>query len=340
MVLAVVRVHPVLRCFELFVECPRGAWELPRAPARASAEPRGRGRDHDEATAAAAAAHEEWDLPEDPAVRVRVLGFASEAEVTPRAARRPRAVFSEGLWSSEDDWRPRGRFLPAGVPPRVAPLGIPVGGGPTLARIAAVFRALRDRAVAWDLARVPPLVAYHGTSAACVEGILREGLRETEHGMLGRGVYLADPWKAAHRYAARGPAYAARPEGGALVRVYVAARPAELRWRVARSSVHEAAEACACAVCRRRGAPWCTVADHESRWRTAGFAGAAAPADERWGPEGMRRVLRNEEFCVRGDRCHVQQVYLLEPLTPEDMAVPYDPHARHVCWGVRRRRDP
>lgn len=224
---------------------------------------------------------------------------------------------TEGLWTCEDDWRPRGAFAPLGVRARAAPLGFPLRDEEWDV-LREAFARCADRAAERDLPRPTPLVAFHGTHARNWDSIRAHGLWET-FGMLGHGVYLADFDKAAGRYALRDADYGLRDAGDALVvRVFATARPGQLQWR---GTELPRSYACPCVRCARMGALWARVADHEDRWRRDGFRGCAALADQRADPTpgdarmrvGLRRVLRNDEYCLRNIYCFVQDAYIVDP---------------------------
>lgn len=76
-----------------------------------------------------------------------------------------------------------------------------------------------------------PIARFHGTSCKAAQSIILSGLRAS-FGMLGFGCYLTTFWKAAGRFGRRqNEAFALRPCGGAVVRVYACLAPDQIERR-------------------------------------------------------------------------------------------------------------
>lgn len=178
----------------------------------------------------------------------------------------------------------------------------------------------------------PVEVWYHGTDGAFLKSIAEDnGLRESEKGLLGPGVYLATFWKAAGRYAARDAAYTLRTEEGraAVLRCYV-----ESERLLRRGGAFErgavAAEPCDGSAASLSSSSDCPCpcgcgtdyADHTGTWRARGHDGYVLyPVLRR----GIRRkrdgapcyVVRNPEVCARREIVHVQSIHLVDMRTVE-----------------------
>lgn len=119
-------------------------------------------------------------------------------------------VLRGGIWVVDDDFAAAGGVEELGVVPRVSVFGIPVDPAAV-----ALFHRVRDL--------LPPSgvhvrAVYHGTDAAALPSIARDGLVPSE-GMLGAATYLGTFFKAV-RYASRTQEYARR-KLGAVVRAYL-----------------------------------------------------------------------------------------------------------------------
>lgn len=208
------------------------------------------------------------------------------------------------FWLCESDLEPRG-MIPGEVEAIVAPWGIAIPEA-----VAAPWRAA--------LRSVGPcnvMVAYHGTSVRYVPPILRLGVLENKAGMLGRGVYLTHFWRAAMRYAHMDQWYTIRPEGGAVVRVYVRGpRGTPPVFDVRDGS--EGCSTCECGKCRcdkYSGLPRMRrVVDHDGLWRAKAVVGVYVPpcrgttVDPKTGR--TRWLARSDEWCCRGERCYDQEL--------------------------------
>jgi hypothetical protein len=130
----------------------------------------------------------------------------------------------------------------------------------------------------------PPLVLYHGTSAAAAADIVRGGLRvspESAAAMAGPGVYLAR-WDKASDFALRDADGNLRAVPGVVLRVVLAAPPGALY-------TMQATDICSCACAR-------PYVDHGGR--CPGAAGAVVVAI----PDGAVGATRRAEWCVRDPR--------------------------------------
>ena len=127
----------------------------------------------------------------------------------------------------------------------------------------------------------PPLVLYHGTSAAAATAIATTGFK-LGNGMLGPGVYVSK-WDKAERFMHETADHVARTEPGAVVRVLLFATPSAMK-------IMTAEDVCACAACVSSGQPKPFV-DH------AGQAGRAKPVT--FVPDNSLPATRNAEWCVR-----------------------------------------
>jgi hypothetical protein len=254
------------------------------------------------------------------------------SDYTEAPLRNRRDLLLGGVWACDRDFDARGAHPDTTeVPALVVVSGIPVEAASVRLWRSVVTRV--EEAV--RPARRVLAVGYHGSSADNAAGICAEGLRESD-GMLGRGVYLANFWKAAYRYGLLDPKYRLRPEGAVVSRVYVVDRRDEDA-RIAEKGT-EASEACPCdAPCghyRMSGRiAWTRGCDHLSRWRSdESVAGVHVDPATCARDLAGKRVVNNEEWCVRRECAHVQFVSVVDPASRLGPAEPvsYDPFDRKI----------
>lgn len=238
-----------------------------------------------------------------------------------------------GVWACDRDFDARGAHPDSSeVPALVVVSGVPVD--PAAVR---AWRSVSARAA--ELLRPERTVlavGYHGSSADNAAGICTEGLRESD-GMLGRGVYLANFWKAAYRYGLLDPKYRLRPEGAIVARVYVVccatdARVGEMGTEESPPCMCEAP----CAHYRMSGrVAWTRGCDHLSRWRSyEELAGVHVDPFTCARDLAGKRVVNNEEWCVRRECAFVQCVSVVDPDSRLNAgstgAISYDPFDRRI----------